>query len=128
MYLTFKAIHLSFALLSFTGFLLRALLMFLDSPLLKNRLVLITPHVIDTVFLISGFSMAFMVNFGLFDQPWLTMKVFMLMLYFFFVGVALNRGTTKPVRATAFILGVLTFFYIVGCAINKSPASWFAMI
>ena len=128
MYLTFKAIHLASALISFSGFLLRALLMFLDSPLLKSRWVLITPHIVDTIFLLSGFSMAFMFNFGLFDQPWLTMKVFMLMLYLFFVGIALHRGATKPIRATAFALGIFSFFYIVGCAINKSPASWFAML
>lgn len=128
MYLTFKAIHLTFALISFTGFLLRALLMYTDSPLQRNKVVLIVPHIVDTVFLVSGFSMAFMVNFGLFSQPWLTMKVFLLMLYLFFVGVALNRGTTMKIRSAAFVLGILTFFYIVGVAINKNPASWFNMV
>jgi uncharacterized membrane protein SirB2 len=128
MYLTFKTIHLTFALISFTGFLLRALLMFLDSPLLKNKAVLIIPHLIDTVFLLSGFSMAFMLNFGLFSQPWLSMKVLMLMFYLLFVGIALNRGSTRMVRGIAFMLGVSTFFFIVGVGITKSPASWFSML
>ena len=128
MYLTFKTLHLIFALISFTGFLLRAFLMFIDSPLLKNKVVMIVPHLIDTIFLFCGFSMAFMVNFGLFSQDWLAMKVLLLMLYFFFVGMALNRGTTKIVRGVSFVLGVLTFFYIVGIAISKSPASWLSMI
>lgn len=125
MYLTLKTIHVTFALVSLFGFLFRALLMYIDSPLLEHKAVQVTPHVVDSVFLLSGFSMAFMVNFGLFSQPWLTVKVFTLMLYLFFVGVALSRGTTKRIRSVAFFLALFTFAYIAGAAINKTPVSWF---
>ncbi|MDC0598810.1 SirB2 family protein [Gammaproteobacteria bacterium] len=128
MYLTFKTIHMTCALISFTGFLLRAYLMFIDSPFLKHKAVLIIPHLIDTVFLLSGFSMAFMVNFGLFTQIWLSMKILMLMLYLLCVGIALNRGSTKAVRVTAFFLAIFTFSYIVGIAINKTSLSWFGLL
>jgi uncharacterized membrane protein SirB2 len=126
MYLTVKTIHMTCALISFTGFLLRAYLMVIESRWLNHKWVLITPHVIDTCFLLSGATMAFMVNFGLFNQLWLTTKITLLMFYLFFVGQALNRGRTKTIRIAAFFCALFTFGYIVGIAVNKSALSWFA--
>jgi uncharacterized membrane protein SirB2 len=125
MYLTIKTIHMTCALISFVGFLFRAYLMVKESPWLNHKVVLIAPHVIDTFFLLSGATMAFMVNFGLFNQFWLTSKITLLMAYLFFVGVALNRGRTKSLRVGAFFCAIATFGYIVGIAVHKSPTSWF---
>jgi len=99
--------------------------MMIDSSLLRHKAVLILPHCIDAVFLLSGFTMAFMVNFKLFNQPWLSLKILLLMVYLFLVGVCLSRGHTKKIRVSAFLMALLTFGYIVGIAINKTPASWF---
>jgi Uncharacterized protein conserved in bacteria len=126
MYLTIKTIHMTCALISFTGFLFRAYLMVIESRWLNHKAVLITPHVIDGFFLASGATMAFMVNFGFFSQFWLTTKVTLLMLYLLFVGIALNRGKTKKVRIASFFLAILTFAYIVGVAVRKTPLGWFA--
>ena len=128
MFLILKTIHMCCALISFTGFLFRAYLMVIDSKWLNHKLILATPHLIDTVFLLSGFSMAFVLNIGLFAQGWLTMKIALLMFYLLFVGVALSRGRTKPVRIISFFLAVFTFVYIVGIAVNKTAVSWFVMI
>jgi len=128
MFLTLKTIHMCCALISFTGFLFRSYLMVIDSKWLNHKLILVTPHLVDTVFLLSGFSMAFVLNMGLFAQGWLTMKIFLLMFYLLFVGIALNRGKTKCVRIISFFLGIFTFVYIVGIAVNKTAISWFAMI
>lgn len=125
MFLTLKTLHIIFALISLTGFLLRALLMYTGSPLLRHRAVQIIPHIVDTVFLGSGFWLAFVVNFGLFSNPWLTMKVLLLMLYLLFVGITLSRGSTMITRTVSFFLAILTYVYIVGVAINKSPLGWF---
>jgi len=128
MYLTIKTIHMTCALISFTGFLFRAYLMVIESRWLNHKLVLITPHVIDACFLLSGGTMAFMVNFGIFNQLWLTSKVGLLMLYLLFVGIALNRGKTKQIRIGAFFMAIFTFVYIVGIAVNKTSISWFALL
>jgi uncharacterized membrane protein SirB2 len=128
MFLTLKTIHMCCALISFTSFLFRAYLMVNDSKLLNHKFILVTPHLIDTLFLLSGFSMAFVLNMGLFAQGWLTMKIILLMFYLLFVGIALNRGKTKSVRVVSFFLAVFTFVYIVGIAVNKTGISWFAMI
>lgn len=128
MYLTVKTIHMTCALISITGFLFRAYLMLIESKWQKHSLVLVLPHVIDTVFLLSGATMAFMVNFGFFSQLWLTTKVSLLMVYLLFVGLTLNRGKTRRIRIVCFFLAVATFIYIVGVAVQKSPASWFALL
>ena len=128
MFLTLKTIHMCCALISFTGFLFRAYLMVIDSKLLNQKFMLVTPHLIDTLFLLSGFSMAFVLNMGLFAQGWLSMKIMLLMFYILFVGIALNRGKTKSVRVVSFFLAVMTFIFIVGIAVNKTGISWFAMI
>lgn len=128
MYLIVKTIHMTCALLSFTGFLWRAYLMVIDSKWLNHKAVLLVPHLIDGIFLTCGFWMAFMVNFGLFNQPWLSMKVLLLMFYLFFVGQTLSRGHTRQIRIAAFFCGVTTFVYIVGIAITKTPISWFALL
>ena len=128
MYLTIKTIHMTCALISFTGFLFRAYLMVTESKWLNHKVVLITPHVVDTLFLVSGATMAFMVNFGLFSQMWLTMKIGLLMCYLLFVGIALNRVKTRSIRIAAFFLAVATFGYIVGIAVIKSPAGWLARL
>ena len=128
MFLTLKTIHMCCALISFTSFLFRAYLMVNDSKLLNHKFILVTPHLIDTLFLLSGFSMAFVLNMGLFAQGWLTMKIILLMFYLLYVGIALNRGKTKSVRVVSFFLAVFTFVYIVGIAVNKTGISWFAMI
>jgi uncharacterized membrane protein SirB2 len=128
MYLIIKTIHMTCALMSFTGFLFRAYLMVIESRLLNHKVVLIAPHVIDGLFLVSGGTMAFMVNFGFFSQMWLTTKVMLLMLYLLFVGIALNRGKTKSIRVVCFFLAVSTFLYIVGVAVHKTPIGWFARV
>lgn len=128
MYLTVKTIHMTFALISFTGFLFRAYLMVIESRLQNNKVILILPHVIDSVFLTTGAIMAFMVNFGFFSQLWLTTKVTLLMLYLLFVGIALNRGGTKRIRIASFFLALFTFGYIVGVAVEKTPSGWFSLL
>ncbi len=128
MFLILKTIHMCCALISFTGFLFRAYLMVNDSKWLNHKIVLVTPHLVDTVFLLSGFSMAFVLNMGLFAQGWLTLKIFLLMFYLLFVGIALNRGKTKSIRIGSFFLAIFTFLYIVGIAVNKTGISWFALI
>jgi uncharacterized membrane protein SirB2 len=128
MYLTIKTIHMTCALLSFTGFLFRSYLMVTGSRWLNHKWMLILPHVIDTFFLLSGATMAFMVNFGLFSQLWLTTKIMLLMVYLLFVGVALNRGKTRQIRITSFFLAILAFCWIVGVAVHKTSLSWLALL
>jgi uncharacterized membrane protein SirB2 len=124
MYPALKNLHMALAMLSFGGFLLRTYWMSRDPRKLDRRAVRILPHVIDTVFLTSGAGLVLLLRLPLAHSPWLIAKLAALVAYILFGTIALKRGRTLRIRRTAAMFAVLTFAYIVGAAISKSPASW----
>lgn len=120
-YLLLKHLHMTCAALSGALFLLRGLWMLQDSPRLGQRWVRTLPHLIDTVLLASAVTLAiWSVQYPL-AQPWLTAKVGALLLYIVLGSVALKRGRSKGIRATAFLAALATFAYIVSVALSKNP-------
>ncbi len=120
-YLLLKHLHMTCAALSGALFLLRGLWMLQDSPRLGQRWVRTLPHLVDTVLLASAVTLAIWSAQYPLAQPWLTAKVGALLLYIVLGSVALKRGRSKPVRATAFIAAMATFAYIVAVALSKNP-------
>lgn len=116
-----KLIHLSAVVCSGAFFFTRGIWMLQDSPQLQARWVKISPHVIDTVLLISALAYAFQIQQYPFVHGWLTAKVLGLAAYIVLGTIALKRGKTKVVRATAWIAALFTFGYIVWVAHTHSP-------
>ena len=102
--------------------------MLLRSPALDRPLVRIAPHVIDSMFLLSGIGLIWIMRLPVLDQPWLLTKFAALVVYVLAGMVALRRGRTIRVRAVAFALALTTFAYIAGVALSKSMTSWFAIV
>ncbi|HNP63935.1 MAG TPA: SirB2 family protein [Woeseiaceae bacterium] len=127
-YLTVKFLHLVLAALSISGFAVRGYWMMTRSEYLSNRIVRIAPHVVDTVFLISGIWLALTLGTNTFTQPWLIAKILGLLAYIILGTIALKRGPTMQIRVFAFVGALLAFAYIVGAALFKSPASWLLAI
>lgn len=107
--------------MSFALFFVRGVWMLSDSPRLQQRWVKILPHLIDTTLLASALTLAWMSSQWPFMQPWLTAKVFGLLLYIVLGTIALKRGKTRQVRVTAWLLALATFGYIVAVALTRSP-------
>lgn len=124
MYLLLKNVHVGLAMLSIGGFLLRAYWMTRNSRMLDRRIVRILPHAIDTAFLLSGIALVLLLQLRVTQSPWLLAKLLALVAYIVFGTIALKRGRTLRIRLAALLLAVLTFAYIVGAAVNKSPGSW----
>ena len=124
MYSTLKIIHVSFAILSIAGFVLRGVWMFSHSVNLDRRIVRVAPHVVDTAFLISGIWLVVILHLTVREQAWLIAKFIALILYIVFGAIALRRERTMQIRGAAFVAALLTYLYIVGVALYKSPASW----
>jgi uncharacterized membrane protein SirB2 len=118
-YLAVKHLHMACAALTGALFLLRGAWMLADSPQLQRRWVRIVPHVIDTVLLASALVMVVWSRQYPFAQNWLTAKLLALIVYIGLGTVALKRGNTKRVRATAFIGALLVFAYIVKVAVTR---------
>ena len=118
-YLAVKHLHITFAVLSGSFFLLRGFWMLGDSALLNRRWVKVLTHGIDTLLLASALVMVFWSGQYPFVQPWLTAKVLALVLYIVLGTLALKRGKTRGVRAFALLAALATFSYIVAVALTR---------
>jgi uncharacterized membrane protein SirB2 len=127
MYSTLKLIHISAAILTISGFVLRGYWMLSGSPKLQLKLTKILPHILDTMFLASGIALLVTLHLPLLSQAWLMTKIAALLVYIVLGAIALGRGKTLRARTTAFMLALATFAYIYGVAISKSTVSWFAV-
>lgn len=122
-YLLIKHLHMTAAGLSILFFVVRAFWSVQGSTLLQNRLVKTLPHVIDTVLLLAGITLAAMIGP---EQPWILVKIIALIAYIGAGTIAIKRGKTAKTRAIAAIIAVAIFVYIVGVAMTKSALSWWA--
>jgi len=116
-----KIIHMSFVLLSISGFFARGVLMIRDSGLLQQRWVKTVPHAVDTVLLLSAVILASQWGFAALGMPWLQAKIGALLVYILLGVVAIRPGQSKPIRIGAWLSAMLTFAYIVGVAVTKNP-------
>jgi len=125
-YLIIKNLHALAAVVTITGFILRGYWMATDSAMLQLRITRTAPHIIDTVFLLSGVAMLVMLSLNPFSQDWLLAKFSGLIAYILLGTVAIRRGSTLQTRMIAFVAALSVFAYIVGVALSKSPLSWLA--
>ena len=126
-YHVLKTIHVSCAIVSIAGFGLRGIWMLVGSPMFDRSLVKTVPHIVDTIFLVSGVWMAYLLNIQLGQHHWLTAKLLALILYVLSGMFALRHGKTQSIRLLAFATGLLTYTYIVGVALTKSVLSWVSL-
>ncbi|MBI3186358.1 MAG: SirB2 family protein [Gammaproteobacteria bacterium] len=120
-YSVLKSIHIGCVVLSISGFILRGIWMMNASALLQHSLTRRLPHIIDTLLLASALIMAYLSSQYPIQQPWLTAKLFALLVYIGLGMVALRFGKTAKIRVLAWLLAVLVFFYIVLVAITRNP-------
>ena len=121
------SLHMFTAIATISGFMLRGYWMMTESDRLQLRITRIAPHIIDTIFLLSGIALVFMLHLNAFTQPWLLAKFAGLVVYIVLGIIALKRGATRQIRVVAFVAALATFGYIVGVATAKSPASWLSL-
>ena len=121
MYLALKHLHVTCVALTLLSFGARGAWMLLDSAWPRRRWVKIVPHVLDTLLLASGLALAFTIHQYPLVDAWLSAKFFALLGYIALGNVALKRGRTKALRATALIGALLLFGYLFGTALNKQP-------
>ena len=124
MYAYLKLLHVTLAIVSVSGFILRAWWSVNESPLLKTKLARVAPHVVDTLFLLAGVAMIGTVSLPVLSTPWLLAKFAGLVIYILVGTVAIKRGKTREIRLTASILAVGIFAWVVGISVRKSPLSW----
>lgn len=123
-YWTFKYLHVGSVVASLALFFLRGLWMIAGSRRLQRRWVKVVPHLVDTVLLGSAIALAWLTAQYPLYQPWLTAKVYALIVYIILGSVALRHGRTLRIRVAAFAAALATFGYIVAVAATRSPMPW----
>jgi uncharacterized membrane protein SirB2 len=128
LYLPIKHLHMSLALISLTGFVIRGWWSIRGHALLELRWVKIAPHVIDTLLLTSAVLLMAILQQHPGNQGWIMAKLIALVFYIGFGNLAIKRAPTVASKALFFGLAIATFAYIVGVAIAHHPASWLQLI
>jgi len=123
-----KTIHETAVAISGTGFFARGLGGLLGAAWTRGRLAKTLPHVIDSVLLLSALALAWSLRVTPANAPWLTAKIIGL---FFYIGlgvIALRPGRPLAVRASAWIVALATFGWIVSVAFTKSALGILALL
>ena len=76
---------------------------------------------IDTLLLAAAVTLASVSHQYPFVAPWLTAKVFLLLIYVLCGWFALKRGRTWRVRLLCFLAALATLFMIVSIAMTHDP-------
>jgi uncharacterized membrane protein SirB2 len=121
LYPVLKDVHVACVAITGAGFLLRVAWMLRGSPLLRHRLTRVLPHVNDTLLLGSAVWLAVLLRQYPLAVDWLTAKATALLVYIVLGSVALRRGRTKRIRATAAVGASAAFAYIVAVALTRRP-------
>ena len=120
-YLLLKQIHMSLALVSISGFILRWCWRMTQSPLAETRAVRIVPHVVDTLFLTTAILLSLLSQDGALSPAWYSAKIAGLVLYILLGMIAMRTAPTPRRSLPAFIAAVLVFGWIASVAKTKSP-------
>jgi uncharacterized membrane protein SirB2 len=116
-----KIVHITTAILSISGFMIRGCWMWQQSPRLQQRWVKILPHLNDTALLVSAILLAIQTQQYPLVHGWLTAKVIALLLYIGLGMLAFRFGKTMAIKRSGFIAAVLVFAYIAGVAMTRNP-------
>ena len=114
--------------MTISGFVLRGYWMMAQSDKLQLKVIRIAPHIVDTLFLLSGIALVSMLQVNVFSESWLLAKFAGLIAYIVLGTIALKRGATPQIRIITFVGALAIFAYIVGVALAKSPASWLKLL
>jgi len=127
-YLPIKTLHISLAMISLCGFLIRGWWAIQGSSLLQQRSVKVAPHIIDTLLLTSAVMLMLILRQYPGNQAWLAAKLIALIVYIGFGTLAIKRAPTPTSKLVFYALAIATFAYIVGVAAAHHPASWLQLI
>lgn len=115
------AIHVTTVLLSLSGFVLRGVLRFSGSGLINSRWLKITPHVVDSVLIISAITLLQQASLNPLHAPWLIAKIIALIIYIGLGLTAFRFARSTGVALWSWAMAIVVFCYILAVAVTKNP-------
>lgn len=122
-YVIFKHVHMTAVALSGLLFMVRGLWLLQGSTQLQAKWVKITPHVIDTLLLVSAIAMLVVSQ----QFPaWVHVKITLLIVYIGLGVMAFKKAKTQGQKLTFLLAAVAVYVFLISVALTKSPAGFFA--
>lgn len=121
-YLALRHLHMGFALLSISLFLLRGGCALAGIDWRRWRVLRWLPHVVDTGLLAAAVGLAIWSHQYPLQQGWLTAKVCALLAYIWLGKQALQPGVDAKSRLLFFAGALLSVSYIVAVAVTHSAS------
>lgn len=116
-----KTFHLAFVAMSILSFVGRVVLSEVNPDMLKQKVLKIAPHVIDTLLLLSGIALVFQGAWLSVEHGWIIGKIIGLLGY---IGLGIMAMRNQGVaRWLAFAGALACFAYIGMVAVTKD--AWF---
>ncbi|MGF1683656.1 SirB2 family protein [Photobacterium minamisatsumaniensis] len=122
MYTAVKHLHMIAIALSVLLFVVRYFLMMANSTLNEKKFLKITPHVVDTVMLLSGVALILITGFMPFTEAgsWLTQKLSCVLAYIALGFFTLKIGSNKVFKTFAFLGSLGWVMAAANIAMTKS--------
>lgn len=119
MYLFVKHLHMTLALISIIGFVIRGTLALNHHPLLTSKWAKISPHIVDTLLLSAAVFLAWSLKLNPFTTPWLLAKIIALLVYIILGTQVIKNKGSKTRQRLCFVAAILTFSYMLSVAFTK---------
>lgn len=128
MYGWVKLVHIACVALSFSLFVTRGLWLLAVPGRPLWRWLRVVPHIVDTVLLASGLTLACLIRqYPFVNSHWLTAKVIGLIAYIALGMLAFRSTRPRGLRWLTWLMALLVFGYIVSVAVSKNPAGFISM-
>ncbi len=120
-YSQIRLVHICAVVASGSRFLVRGLLVQAGVQLAMAAAVRYLSYAIDTILLIAGATLFFILPTSVFSNGWLSAKLLLLAVYIALGTMALRRGRTAGVRRVCFVLAVAVFACMFAIARTHHP-------
>lgn len=127
-YLLLKYLHVTSVVLSLSGFVLRGVLVFRDSPRAHGNVLVFGSYLVDTVLLASALGMVWLAGYQPFSDPWLRNKLVGVLVYILLGALAIKRAPTRAMKEVFFVLALIVVSNVVVTALTKNPMGWLVLL
>lgn len=121
-----KASHAGFAMLTIMVFTVRGLGVLAGMQWPMHKALRVGSMIIDTLLLATALALLAALQFNMLTQPWLQLKLVLLVAYVVLGVLALKRAPTRSGKALAFVAALLCFAHMYGMARTKDILGWLA--
>ena len=123
-YAWFKQVHVMAVSVSLSVFVLRAYLVLTRSPWAERKWLAYGSHAIDTLLLLSAFTLVWLAELQPFHEDWLRHKLMWVLVYIVCGALALKRAPTWRLKILFFVFSLLVVSQVIVIALSKNAQGW----